>query len=168
MGIFRPRQGKRANDKLLLFHLIPAKNLYYDWDLEDEGDDRATGLDLGKMRDGLIKTVKPHTGLLSSREYKRASAQICQYARLRARGLCEFCNASAPFTDMNGFPYLEVHHTNRLADDGPDVPGNVAALCPNCHRRAHFSQDKGKVRDLLESIILKKEMGIEKNSQASL
>lgn len=30
----------------------------------------------------------------------------------------------------------------RLADDGPDLPSNVAALCPNCHRRAHYASDR--------------------------
>jgi 5-methylcytosine-specific restriction protein A len=30
----------------------------------------------------------------------------------------------------------------RLADDGPDSPENVAAVCPNCHRRAHYSSDR--------------------------
>ena len=28
-----------------------------------------------------------------------------------------------------------------LSDEGPDHPQWVAALCPNCHRRAHHSLD---------------------------
>ena len=35
-------------------------------------------------------------------------------------------------------PYLEVHHIIRLADDGDDSVENAIALCPNCHREAHF------------------------------
>ena len=29
----------------------------------------------------------------------------------------------------------------RRADDGPDHPAHVIALCPNCHRRAHYAGD---------------------------
>ena len=34
-----------------------------------------------------------------------------------------------------------VELVTRSADDGPDEPGSVAALCPNCHRRAHYAAD---------------------------
>ncbi|MGP5194455.1 HNH endonuclease, partial [Psychrobacter celer] len=33
----------------------------------------------------------------------------------------------------------EVHHLTRLADGGADLPQNVIALCPTCHRKAHYS-----------------------------
>ena len=35
-------------------------------------------------------------------------------------------------------PYLEVHHKIRLSDGGEDTIDNVVALCPNCHRKAHY------------------------------
>lgn len=35
-------------------------------------------------------------------------------------------------------PYLEPHHILRLADEGPDHPDTIAALCPNCHREIHY------------------------------
>ncbi|MFC1652495.1 HNH endonuclease [Planctomycetota bacterium] len=38
--------------------------------------------------------------------------------------------------------FLEVHHLFRLADDGPDIPDNVAAICPNCHRELHYGADR--------------------------
>ncbi|WP_370587835.1 HNH endonuclease [Psychrobacter sp. JCM 18901] len=56
----------------------------------------------------------------------------------RANGICEGCNEIAPFKTKSG-PYLEVHHLTRLADGGADLPQNVIALCPTCHRRAHYS-----------------------------
>ena len=37
----------------------------------------------------------------------------------------------------DGSPYLEPHHIRRLADDGPDHPRWVAAVCPTCHRHIH-------------------------------
>lgn len=44
----------------------------------------------------------------------------------------------SPFETKTG-PYLEVHHLTRLADGGADCPENVIALCPTCHRKAHYS-----------------------------
>lgn len=63
------------------------------------------------------------------------------YVLRRAAGQCESCRFEAPFDRPNGDPYLEPHHTTRLADDGPDDPAHVIALCPNCHRRAHYAED---------------------------
>lgn len=72
--------------------------------------------------------------------YERSKA-VRDYVLLRARGTCEGCSSPAPFTDKQGAPYLEVHHTIRLSDGGLDHPRHVAALCPTCHRRIHFGQD---------------------------
>ncbi|MGP5062853.1 HNH endonuclease [Psychrobacter celer] len=66
------------------------------------------------------------------------STAIKLYAKKRANGLCEGCNGTAPFETKSG-PYLEVHHLTRLADGGADLPQNVIALCPTCHRKAHYS-----------------------------
>jgi 5-methylcytosine-specific restriction protein A len=58
---------------------------------------------------------------------------------VRANGVCERCNCEAPFVrSKDGSPYLEVHHTGRLADGGEDTVQNAMALCPNCHRELHF------------------------------
>lgn len=59
----------------------------------------------------------------------------------RAAGTCELCLTPGPFEDRDGNRFLEVHHLTRLADDGPDVVENCAALCPNCHRRLHYALD---------------------------
>ena len=55
-----------------------------------------------------------------------------------ARGICEGCEKPAPFESVAG-PFLEVHHLRRLADGGADTVTNAVALCPNCHRRFHYS-----------------------------
>lgn len=68
------------------------------------------------------------------------SKAIKLYAKKRANGLCEGCGTEAPFKSKEG-PYLEVHHMLRLADGGPDLPENVIAICPTCHRRAHYATD---------------------------
>jgi len=43
-----------------------------------------------------------------------------------------------------------VHHIIPLADGGPDTLENVAALCPNCHRKMHVLKDKQDIQTLLE------------------
>ncbi len=68
------------------------------------------------------------------------SEAIKIYALKRANGTCEGCGNAAPFSSKDG-PFLEVHHMERIADGGPDHPENVAALCPNCHKRVHFGID---------------------------
>ena len=73
----------------------------------------------------------------SSNPIKR-SAAIRANALIRAKGKCESCNSPAPFETPDG-PYLEGHHIERLADGGADSVDNVIALCPNCHRKAHYS-----------------------------
>lgn len=58
---------------------------------------------------------------------------------VRANGYCEQCKEPAPFNrKSDGSPYLEVHHRKPLADNGEDTVENAIALCPNCHRRAHY------------------------------
>ena len=57
----------------------------------------------------------------------------------RAKGHCEHCEQPAPFIrQSNGTPYLEVHHIIQLSQGGEDTVENAVALCPNCHRKAHF------------------------------
>ncbi|MCG9909914.1 MAG: HNH endonuclease [Flavobacteriales bacterium] len=59
----------------------------------------------------------------------------------RAKGICERCNNSAPFIrDIDVSPYLEVHHKKPLAEGGDDTVENAIALCPNCHRHAHYGR----------------------------
>lgn len=59
----------------------------------------------------------------------------------RANGHCEQCKKPAPFLrESDKTPYLEVHHIIRLADGGDDTVENAIALCPNCHRKAHYGQ----------------------------
>ena len=59
----------------------------------------------------------------------------------RANGICDICRNVAPFArKSDGSPYLEVHHIDMLSSGGSDTVENSQALCPNCHRKAHFGQ----------------------------
>jgi 5-methylcytosine-specific restriction protein A len=76
---------------------------------------------------------------------------------VRSKGICEFCEERAPFQRRDGSgPYLEPHHIHRVSDGGPDDPRFVAALCPNCHRNAHYGVDGDQInRDLEKRIVFR-------------
>lgn len=63
-----------------------------------------------------------------------------------ANGHCEGCGSPAPFIGMDGLPYLEVHHVMPLSSHGSDKTTNAVALCPNCHRRCHYSKDRDEFK----------------------
>lgn len=97
----------------------------------------------GKSLQQLREIALSSTPIQASTQEKIQSIQnrstaIKLYTKKRANGICEGCEETAPFETKSG-PYLEVHHLTRLADGGADLPQNVIALCPTCHRRAHYS-----------------------------
>lgn len=67
----------------------------------------------------------------------------------RAKGKCECCKEAAPFIDLGGHPFLEVHHIIPLCDGGPDIVDNAAAICPNCHRECHHGRNAATLRKKL-------------------
>lgn len=84
----------------------------------------------------------PSSKMTSATVYER-SRKVRDYVLARCGGKCEHCRKDAPFLRSNGSPYLEPHHIRRLSDGGPDDPRFVIALCPNCHREAHFGDAVG-------------------------
>lgn len=89
--------------------------------------------------------AKPEQMVAMTRVFRRNPDVIAQVL-WRANGVCEGCERPAPFSRPDGRPFLEVHHKQRLADQGDDVPENALALCPNCHRERHhgavYAQDQ--------------------------
>tara|TARA_B100001093_G_scaffold504743_1_gene561007 strand:+ start:283 stop:1107 length:825 start_codon:yes stop_codon:yes gene_type:complete len=77
------------------------------------------------------------------------------YALERANGNCQLCEEPAPFLKKDGSPFLEVHHIDYLANNGSDTIDNVAALCPNCHRKMHSLQLQSDI-DKLKKLALEK------------
>lgn len=115
---------------------------------DDQGDSFeksvSQSLSMGKKRRrARLKTAhrKPTQRVVQTVVYDRNPDVIAEVLD-RAQGRCEVCNKDAPFLRPNGDPYLEVHHTVRLADDGDDTIENAVALCPNCHREKHFGQQR--------------------------
>lgn len=71
--------------------------------------------------------------------FKR-DARVVAWVRAQAGGICELCDEAGPFL-KDGEPFLEVHHVVPLADGGFDSVENAVAICPNCHRRLHLSDE---------------------------
>lgn len=94
-----------------------------------------------------------------TRKVYRRNAGVKAYVLRRAEGRCEGCELPAPFKMRDGNPYLEPHHIRRLADEGPDHPMWVAALCPNCHRRVHHGEDGTAFNEQIAQKIQKLEQG---------
>lgn len=85
------------------------------------------------------------------------SDAIRVYVLRRADGVCEACGSNAPFRTEAGRPYLEPHHIRRLSDGGPDHPQWVAAVCPNCHRKAHYGENGSDFNKQLARAVHEKE-----------
>lgn len=158
---FSPEVGSRRGDLLLRFFLVQADDGYIESLQPGPENLEEPGSSLGVLQLKLRETAKsvPATRM-TTLEYRARSAAVHRYALLRAKGICECCGSGAPFENDGGIPYLEVHHLLRLADDGPDAPGNVAAVCPNCHRALHLSKARAALASALQSRIAQLEEGI--------
>lgn len=81
---------------------------------------------------------------------RERSEAVKAYVLARADGICELTGKPAPFLRKSGEPYLEVHHTRRLSDNGPDDPRYVAAIDPTVHRQIHFGVDGDEMNERLK------------------
>jgi hypothetical protein len=81
----------------------------------------------------------PHRVALTSFVFAR-NPDVVAETLFRANGICQMCGSAAPFIRRSDHsPYLEVHHRTPLSERGEDTVENAIALCPNCHRKAHYS-----------------------------
>ena len=108
----------------------------------------------------LTKKIDPSIDPAGNKTPEKTEATVTRFVRdpavkasvlKKAGGICEGCNSEAPFTTLDGEPFLEVHHIIQLSENGADSVSNAVALCPNCHRRCHHSSD----RDIFVKLIYK-------------
>jgi len=81
---------------------------------------------------------KPRVAMVLTAVFIR-NPDVVAEVLLRAGGICESCKRPAPFFKKSSSePFLEVHHKKPLSKGGTDTVSNAIALCPNCHRKAHY------------------------------
>lgn len=85
----------------------------------------------------------------SATAYSR-SPEVRKRALLRAAGRCEWCGERGFYTHDDRL-YLETHHIEPLSEGGEDAELNVAALCANHHREAHFGNEREKMASELKA-----------------
>jgi len=155
---FAPETGKRQGNRLLKFTLVPITEKETYQPETDSGPNETRSEILSEVRSLLSQgSTAPRKGTFQPREYFLRSALLRKYVRIRANGQCEYCQRPAPFATPNNMPFLEIHHILRLADYGPDAPTNVVALCPNCHREAHYGANAHRIRVAMLEIARNKE-----------
>lgn len=132
-GVLNIRPLDEHDYQLLRNEIIDKK---FAEDLED-----SMNLEIDDLRERINETdgtAEELTRVVKS--YKR-NPDVVAYALKVADGICGLCGSEAPFNRADGTPYLEVHHKISLSQQGLDNIGNVIALCPNCHRRAHHGNE---------------------------
>ncbi|MGY2175685.1 HNH endonuclease [Pseudomonas azotoformans] len=90
-----------------------------------------------KLPDGIAQPQKVSTVSTAFVRDPKVRAWVLK----EVKGICEGCGSNAPF-EVDGLPFLEVHHVKHLAQKGSDRITNAVALCPNCHQRCHWSSDR--------------------------
>jgi len=90
-------------------------------------------LDIGNLRPGRYK--------IEQSRIIRTTALVRYLKRLH-NDRCQVCGDRLALLDGRG--YSEGHHLRPLGlpHDGPDTPGNVLILCPNCHALFDFGAVK--------------------------
>lgn len=145
--------------KAILFELVPLEAFLTtrDEELSEVSVGTGQGLDSESLdelrRRAVADSAEFRTPVERRALYRMRSRAVRLYVLRRAAGKCEGCGAVAPFNTVNGEPYLEPHHIRRLTDGGPDDPRWVVGVCPNCHRRAHYSHDAAEYNTKLAEIV---------------
>ena len=158
-------QNQRGEDvngnerKIIVFELSPIEHFNVEAnDSEEIYEEKLHDLDLNILRQrALASSTTSRTPIERQTQARYRSIAIKVYILKRADGVCEACGANAPFITESGKLYLEPHHITRLSDGGPDHPKWIIGLCPNCHRKAHYGNNKEKFKDKLTRIVHEKE-----------
>ena len=104
---------------------------------------KATVIPLDRLDDTYADLGGIDTSLIGSdgaarvqaiRSFVKRDSRVRSIVLLRAAGKCERCHTSRDFK-----AFLDVHHI--LGAETSDRIWNCVAICPNCHREAHFSPD---------------------------
>jgi 5-methylcytosine-specific restriction protein A len=98
--------------------------------------------------------------------------QIRKIALKNANYTCENCSKTKTFETSGGDMYFEAHHiipfnisTYLEFDASLDCIENLACLCPECHRKVHYSTIENRrkiIRNITkQELIIKFDLGLE-------
>lgn len=80
----------------------------------------------------------------------------------KANYTCELCGKKSTFTMFNGKQYFDGHHlimynpnSQKRYDKSLDIPRNIVCLCPECHKKIHFSNDE-QIKNMLFELFMKR------------
>lgn len=65
------------------------------------------------------------------------NASLAQLVKEQRGYFCQLCGEGIP--KAAGGTYVEAHHLDYLSDGGLDFSRNLVIVCPNCHKRFHYS-----------------------------
>lgn len=142
---YKPAKNVGSGVEQRIRNALAAKGVFESEDAAQTADEqtlirRASKLQrqpFHKLPDGIAQPQKVST---VSTAFVRAP-KVRAWVLKQANGICEGCGSNAPF-EVDGQPFLEVHHVKHLAQKGSDRTSNAVALCPNCHQRCHRSSDR--------------------------
>ncbi len=141
------KEASNSNNTWIVKVNDEKRDGYYQVSLNDDDYKKILGVEIQKSSQGNTDDrlkrlkeaqVKPEKIQTLHTIYRR-NPDVVAEVLFQAKGKCRKCGKDAPFIRASDkTPYLEVHHTVRLADGGDDTVANAIALCPNCHRKLHF------------------------------
>ncbi|PRO64560.1 HNH endonuclease [Alkalicoccus urumqiensis] len=106
------------------------------------------------LREKADEQIYASARIITTIHYER-NKYLKAYVKKRAEGKCEFCGSNAPFQSDDGEPFLEIHHIIWLSRGGADDKFNTCAVCPNCHRKIHYFDDRDTEVYLLDMVAQK-------------
>ncbi|MBV4452222.1 MULTISPECIES: HNH endonuclease [Pseudomonas] len=142
---YKPAKNVGPGVEQRIRHALAAQGVFESEDAAQTADEqtlirRASKLQqqtFSKLPDGIAQPQRVST---LSTAFVR-DPKVRAWVLKEANGICEGCGSNAPF-EVDGLPFLEVHHVKHLAQKGSDRITNAVALCPNCHQRCHRSSDR--------------------------
>lgn len=118
-------------------------------------------LSLGALIDR-AKKVKPkrkHQKVTTTSYYRDPA--IIAFAHRRSKYKCEMLKCKyVGFNKDSGGQFIEAHHIKPLSEGGEDSISNIAALCPTCHRKMHYSNERDELSKELKKIVVKSNKAI--------
>ncbi|OYU06022.1 MAG: HNH endonuclease [Pseudomonas sp. PGPPP1] len=142
---YKPAKNVGTGVELRIRQALNAQGFFESDDTAQTADEPTLIRRASKLQKQPFHTVPD--GIVQPQKVATVSTSFVRDPRVRAwvlkeaKGICEGCDVNAPF-EVNGQPFLEVHHVKHLAQKGSDRTSNAVALCPNCHQRCHRSSDR--------------------------